>query len=123
MKWNGDVYPCCQSYALDAGPIGRVAEQSMGEIWYSEEIRRWRRLHATGRAGEIAACARCVTTIPHPLLVVGSLLFHGRFVRRLLPAIERMTYLSKLPKSLLTPPSKGVQGEALVRIAPAEDRK
>ncbi len=124
VKWNGDVYPCCQSYALDAQPIGRVGEQPMEEMWNGPEIRRWRRLHATGRGGEIDACARCVTTIPHPLLVIGSLLFHGRFVRRLLPAIERMTYLSKLPKRLLTPPKRGVGGaEELHQISPVQERE
>jgi hypothetical protein len=46
--------------------------------------------------GEIDVCARCCTTIPHPALVAGSLLFHGKTVRRLLPAIERLIYFSKL---------------------------
>jgi len=36
--------------------------------------------------------------------VTGSLILHGRTVRRLLPAIERLTYLSKLPARLLRPP-------------------
>ena len=106
VKWNGDVYPCCQSYAQNAQPMGRVGEQSIEQIWNGPEMQRWRRLHATGRAGEVDACSRCVVTIPHPALVVGSLLFHGRFVRRLLPVIERMTYLSKLPRKLLTPPKR-----------------
>jgi len=124
VKWNGDVYPCCQSYALDAQPIGRIGEQTVEEIWNSREIRRWRRLHASGRAGEIEACARCVTTIPHPVLVFGSLAFHGRFVRRLLPAIERMTYLSKLPTQLLTPAKRGVgDTEQLHEISPTRERK
>jgi hypothetical protein len=48
-------------------------------------------------------CSRCCTTIPHPALVTGSLLLHGRTVRRLLPVVERLTYLSKLPKKLLRP--------------------
>jgi hypothetical protein len=64
-------------------------------------------------------CARCCTTIPHPLLVAGSLLFHGSTVRRLLPWIERLTYLARLPKSLLTPPKKRVPpaaAEDLVQI-------
>ncbi len=107
IKHNGDVYPCCQSYMLDGAPIGRVGEQSLEQIWNSPEMRRMRRLHLAGRAGEIDICSRCLTTIPHPLLVVGSLLFDGRFVRRLLPVIERMVYLSKLPKRLLRPPAKG----------------
>jgi hypothetical protein len=63
---------------------------------------RW--LHATGEAGQIDICARCCTTIPHPVLVVGSLLLHGRTVRRLLPLIERLVYVSRLPGRLLRPP-------------------
>ena len=106
VKWNGDVYPCCQSYALGGAPIGRIGEQSLEEIWNSDRIRRLRRLHAAGRAGEDSVCARCVTTIPHPALVLGSLIFHGRFVRRLLPVVERLTYFSKLPKRFLTPPKR-----------------
>jgi hypothetical protein len=55
--------------------------------------------------------------------VVGSLLFHGRLVRHLLPAIERMTYLSRLPKRLLTPPKRGVASpEELHQITPAQER-
>ena len=75
-----------------------------------------RRLHATGRAGEIDICSRCCTTIPHPLLVAGSLLLHGKTVRRLLPWMERMVYLSKLPRTLLTPPQKNAGQSRLVQI-------
>jgi hypothetical protein len=71
------------------------------EIWNSEEVQRMRRLHAAGRAGEIDVCARCCTVIPHPALVVGSLLLHGRTARRLLPLVERLVYLSRVPKRLL----------------------
>ncbi|MCW5982039.1 MAG: radical SAM protein [Bryobacteraceae bacterium] len=107
VKWNGDVYPCCQSYALGGAPIGRIGEQPIEAIWNADEIRRMRRLHASGRAGEVDICTRCVTTIPHPALVVGSLLFHGRFVRKLLPVVERLAYRNKLPAKLLTPPARG----------------
>ena len=64
-------------------------------------------------------CSRCLTTIPHPVLVAGSLIFHGSTVRRLLPWIERLTYLARLPKSFLTPPKKHVPRPAdeLVQIA------
>ncbi len=90
MKQNGDVYPCCQSYMLDGAPVGNLAERPLAEIWNGEEMRRMRALHARGRAGEIDVCARCCTTIPHPALVAGSLLLHGRTVRRLLPLVERL---------------------------------
>jgi radical SAM protein with 4Fe4S-binding SPASM domain len=103
VKQNGDVYPCCQSYMLDGAPVGKIGEQPLVDIWNSEAVQQMRRLHAAGRAGEIDICSRCCTTIPHPALVAGSLILHGRTVRRLLPAIERLTYLSKLPGRLLRP--------------------
>jgi radical SAM protein with 4Fe4S-binding SPASM domain len=124
VKWNGDVYPCCQSYMVGGAPIGRVGDAPLEEIWNSDEMARMRRLHASGRAGEIEVCARCCTTIPHPLLVAGSLVFHGALVRRLLPAIERMTYFAKLPRRLLTPPKRVPAGKPeLVQIAGVEPRQ
>jgi radical SAM protein with 4Fe4S-binding SPASM domain len=117
VKHSGDVYPCCQSYMLDGRPVGRIGDQSLEEIWNSDEIERMRRLHVAGRAGEIEICSRCCTTIPHPLLVAGSLVFHGSFVRRLLPLVERLTYLSRLPRRLLRPPAAAVPArEDLVQI-------
>ena len=104
VKHNGDVYPCCQSYMLDGKPVGRIGERPLAEIWNGEVMQSMRRLHLSGRAGEIDICSRCCTTIPHPLLVAGSLLLHGRTVRNLLPAIERAAYLSKLPGRWLRPP-------------------
>lgn len=106
VKWNGDVYPCCQSYMVDGTPVGNIGEQSLEEIFDSDEMRRMRRLHAEGRGGEIGICSRCCTTIPHPMLVAGSLILHGATVRRLLPWVERLTYLAKLPRRFLTPPKR-----------------
>ncbi len=105
VKQNGDVYPCCQSYMLEGEPVGNLRDTPLEEIWNSAGMWEMRRLHAAGRAGEIGICARCCTTIPHPLLVAGSLALHGRTVRRLLPLIERLAYYSKLPRSLLKPPT------------------
>jgi radical SAM protein with 4Fe4S-binding SPASM domain len=104
VKQNGSVYPCCQSYMLDGAPLGNLGSQSLVQLWNSEEMVRMRALHAAGRGGEINVCSRCRTTIPHPALVVGSLLFHGRTVRRVLPVVERLVYLSKLPRRFLRPP-------------------
>ena len=117
VKHNGDVYPCCQSYMLDGEPVGNIGREPLERIWNSDAMRSMRRLHVQGRAGEIRICARCCTTIPHPLLVAGSLLLHGRTVRRMLPWIERLTYFSKLPRQLLRPPRKQVaRAEELVQI-------
>jgi len=104
VKQSGDVYPCCQSYMLDGRPVGNIGEQPLVEIWNSEEMQRMRRLHVASRGGEVDVCSRCCTTIPHPALVAGSLVLHGRTVRRLLPVVERLAYYSKLPARLLRPP-------------------
>jgi radical SAM protein with 4Fe4S-binding SPASM domain len=106
VKQNGDVYPCCQSYSLDGAPLGNIAAKSLVSIWNSPAMEEMRRLHAAGRGGEVDVCSRCCTTIPHPALVAGSLLLHGRTVRRLLPIVERLVYLSKLPARLLRPPGR-----------------
>ncbi|MGA2117361.1 MAG: radical SAM protein [Bryobacteraceae bacterium] len=106
VKQNGDVYPCCQSYMLDGAPLGNLERDSLVGIWNGQAMEGMRRLHAAGRAGEIDICSRCCTTIPHPALVAGSLLLDGRTVRRLLPLVERLTYLSKLPRRLLRPPAR-----------------
>jgi len=100
VKHNGEVYPCCQSYALGGDPLGRIPESPIAELWNAPLIRRMRELHVAGRAGEIGICSRCTTTIPHPVLVVGSLLLNGRLVRRLLPRVER------LAGRLLRPPAE-----------------
>ncbi|MBM3728134.1 MAG: radical SAM protein [Acidobacteria bacterium] len=104
VKHSGDVYPCCQSYMLDGAPVGNIGHESLAAIWNSDAMRRMRRLHVAGRAGEIDICSKCRTTIPHPVLVAGSLLLHGSTVRRLLPWVERLTYLARLPRRLLQPP-------------------
>jgi radical SAM protein with 4Fe4S-binding SPASM domain len=121
VKQNGDVYPCCQSYMLDGAPLGNLRERTLRELWNSAEMMRLRAAHTSGRAGEIDMCARCCTTIPHPGLVAGSFLLHGRAVRRLLPVVERMIYFSRLPRRWLAPPKpvrpKSAPNEELVQIA------
>ena len=73
-----------------------------------------------GGTGLDDACARCCTTIPHPALVAGSLLLHGRTVRTLLPLVERLAYFSKLPGRLLKPPTQPpAKDETLVQIETA----
>jgi hypothetical protein len=95
--------------------VGNIGRQQLGEIWNGEPMRNMRELHMAGRAGEIGICSRCFTTIPHPVLVAGSLLLHGRTVRTLLPAIERLANISKMPGRLLKPP-KSTRKEELVQI-------
>jgi radical SAM protein with 4Fe4S-binding SPASM domain len=104
VKHDGRVFPCCQSYMLDGAPVGDLRGQRLEEIFNSDQMRYLRRMHAQRRAGEIDMCARCCTAIPHPALVAGSLLVHGKWVRRALPVVERLVYGRKLPQRLLEAP-------------------
>lgn len=106
VKQNGDVYPCCQSYMLDGAPLGNLASRPLFEIWNSDSMRDMRAKHVSGRGGDVDICSRCCTTIPHPALVTGSLILHGKTVRRLLPLVERLSYWSKLPGKWLRPPAR-----------------
>ncbi len=117
VKHNGDVYPCCQSYMLDGAPVGSILRQSLPEIFNGEPMRRMRRLHAEGRAGEIGICAKCCTAIPHPVLAAGSLLLHGRAVRALLPLVERWSR-RVFGGRLLDRPVRGSR-QPLVQLGPA----
>lgn len=114
VKHNGDVYPCCQSYMLDGDPVGRVGERPLTEIFNSPSMQRMRELHVAGRSGEIGICSKCRVTIPHPAMVAGSMMFHGRTVRRLLPWMER------IGRRWMTPPRPVAARaeEPLVQIAP-----
>ncbi|MCS7026040.1 MAG: radical SAM protein [Bryobacteraceae bacterium] len=126
VKHNGDVYPCCQSYMLGGEPVGNLARQSLASIFNSSLMQQLRQLHAQGRVAEIDMCSRCCTTIPHPLLVAGSLLFHGETVRKMLPVVERLVYYSKLPGRWLSPPKPAVEKsrpQALVQISPTPDHR
>lgn len=106
VKHNGDVYPCCQSYMLDGAPAGNIGRQELTEIFNSPYLQNLRARHVAGEAGQVEMCAKCRTTIPHPALVAGSLLLHGRTVRKLLPVVERLAYLRKLPGRWLKPPEQ-----------------
>lgn len=122
VKQDGNVYPCCQSVMLGGPPVGHVGRAGLEEIWNSEEMRRMRRLHTSGRAGEIEICARCCTTIPHPALVVGSLLLNGSTVRRLLPWVERLAYFSRIGRGWLRPSQTEATAKAAPELVQIKDR-
>jgi len=90
VRYDGEVFPCCQSYLLGGRPLGRLDEESLAALWNSQAMQRLRRLHAEGRGGEVEMCSRCCATLPHPVLAAGSFVLHGRLVRRWLPRVEKL---------------------------------
>ena len=98
--------PVLPELLLDGAPLGNLAGQSLAAIWNSR-----------GHGGDApAACRRAgrrsgrVLALLHHHSASGA---GGRqpaapwpTVRRLLPAVERLAYLSKLPARLLRPPRR-----------------
>lgn len=116
VKHNGDVYPCCQSYNLGGSPVGNIGEAPLPEIFNSPAMVQMRQAHVAKRAGEIEVCAKCRTAIPHRALVAGSLIFHGRTVRKLLPLVERLAYFGRWTGLLKPVDDQQVPKPELVQI-------
>lgn len=118
VKHNGDIYPCCQSYNLGGAPVGNIGQSPLPEIFNSPAMVEMRQAHVSGRAGDIPVCANCRTAIPHPLLVAGSLIFHGRTVRKLLPWVERLAYFGRWSGLLRPVDDQRRPNPGLVNIEP-----
>lgn len=62
VDWNKKIYPCCESVVW--GNAKAYAdfihgETSIDELWNGEEVRRWRRTHATQGRKPIDMCRYC----------------------------------------------------------------
>ena len=56
---NGDVTTCCLDEHL-VNKVGNITEQSLTEIWQSEEINAWRLAQVEGRFEDSGPlCTRC----------------------------------------------------------------
>ncbi len=106
VKQNGDVYPCCQSYMLDGAPRGQRRAAAADEIWNGPAMQDLRRLHAAGRGRRDRHLRALLHHHSASRAGGGQPVLHGTTVRRLLPVVERLTYLSKLPSRLLSPPKR-----------------
>lgn len=58
VLWDGTVLMCCgDHHALN--PIGNVKQQSIAEIWKSEELNTIRKCHLQNKYDEILPCVDC----------------------------------------------------------------
>lgn len=58
LKFNGNVTICCFD-SVDEVVMGNWREQSLYDIWNSEDYAEIRMLHATGRYHEMSLCIKC----------------------------------------------------------------
>jgi len=58
VTFDGQILMCCGDHnALN--PLGNINEISLKEIWHSDLLGEYRRLHLKNRSNEIAACSIC----------------------------------------------------------------
>jgi len=56
---DGSVTTCCLDEHLE-NRVGRLGEQSLGEIWHGETMNQWREAHIEGRFEQSGPlCTRC----------------------------------------------------------------
>lgn len=91
IKWDGTVVPCCQDVNA-VYPLGNIKENSLGELWNSEEMIRLRGRHISGKYYEIPLCKNCNMYQPSLPLIIGSSIFSYFTVSKFVPRLE--TFLS-----------------------------
>lgn len=60
IQWDGKVSGCVHDWD-GKDIVGDLAESSIGEIWYGEKMREFRRDHINGNYGNIDMCRNCTT--------------------------------------------------------------
>ena len=113
--WRGAMYVKQDGRRVSVLPELHARRRAAGRI--SRSSRCWT-FGIPMRCSECGACTRpgeAAKSICAPVAAPrspirrwspGSLVLHGKTVRRLLPMVERLTYLSKLPARLLRPPQR-----------------
>lgn len=66
ILYDGQVLMCCGDHGA-LNPIGNIYENSIGELWNSDLLNRYRELHMTNRSSEISACAVCEVNRTDPI--------------------------------------------------------
>ena len=70
ITYDGQVLMCCGDHnALN--PLGNINEMSVQEIWHSELLNEYRKLHMRNRSSEIAACSICEVNRTDPITAKG----------------------------------------------------
>jgi radical SAM protein with 4Fe4S-binding SPASM domain len=58
VSWDGRVFPCFVSYNGEL-LLGDLKKESLKQIWNCEKLAHLRRLHESGKRGQISLCSTC----------------------------------------------------------------
>ncbi len=92
---DGNVFPCC--YMWRGAPLGNANTQPVAEIWNNEKMQKLRQAHSDGRLDGYHDCVHCHAPRPRLPVILGSFVINGLAVRKLIPAIEKLALLFKIP--------------------------
>ncbi|MDI6732734.1 MAG: radical SAM protein [Planctomycetota bacterium] len=65
VNWDGLVSMCCFDWD-EQGIIGDMNTQTLAEIWQSELLQKYRKLHLAGEYASIPLCANCDHYLDYP---------------------------------------------------------
>lgn len=58
IRWNGEVSLCCVDYDSDI-ILGNLNNDSLDDVWNSENFKKYRKLHLCGKKIQIKLCSKC----------------------------------------------------------------
>jgi radical SAM protein with 4Fe4S-binding SPASM domain len=96
VETNGDVYPS-PGVMYNAGPVGNIRENSLGQIWNGERMQAMRKAHACGDLSEVPECRLCNYPRPRLPLIVAGFLLDPFVAGKLVPLAEKLAFWHNLP--------------------------
>ena len=61
IRSNGEVCPCCAFFSAELA-VGNANEQSIYDLWHSDEMNNLRSIHKEGKFWENDWCKKCVVS-------------------------------------------------------------
>ena len=95
VNYKGDFFPCCHTWQSE--PIGNIGEQSVYELWNSEQMKRMREAHLRGDLSDYPDCQNCHAPNPRLPIILGSFVVDTYKMRQWIPRMEKMAMFYKMP--------------------------
>jgi radical SAM protein with 4Fe4S-binding SPASM domain len=92
---DGNVFPCC--YMWRGEPLGNANQQPLAEIWNNPKMQKLRQAHIEDNLETYHDCVHCHAPRPRLPVILGSFVINGLAVRKLIPAIEKLALIFKIP--------------------------
>jgi MoaA/NifB/PqqE/SkfB family radical SAM enzyme len=92
---DANVFPCCYMWRGD--PFGNANDESLVNIWNNSKMQKLRQAHIDGKLEPYSDCVHCHVPKPRLPVILGSFVINGLAVRKLIPALEKLALLLRVP--------------------------